>query len=64
MLMYNGYGFIKDRQTAKTCNWKCSLFRRMKCRGRAITKIADGKHMMRITHEKHTHSRDEYRIEM
>ncbi|XP_062698321.1 FLYWCH-type zinc finger-containing protein 1-like [Aedes albopictus] len=41
MLMYNGYGFIKDRQTAKTCNWKCSLFRRMKCRGRAITKIAD-----------------------
>ncbi|XP_062698353.1 uncharacterized protein LOC109413361 [Aedes albopictus] len=41
MLMYNGYGFIKDRQTAKTCNWKCSLFRRMKCRGRTITKIAD-----------------------
>ncbi|EDS31244.1 conserved hypothetical protein [Culex quinquefasciatus] len=64
MLLHDGYGFTKDRQTAKGSNWKCSLFRRMKCRARAITRTINGADMMKITQPYHTHGRDEYRVEM
>ncbi|XP_062698335.1 uncharacterized protein LOC134284083 [Aedes albopictus] len=60
MLLYNGYAYIKDRQAQKSCNWKCSLFGKLKCRARAVTKEVNGRQMMKITKPLHNHTRDVY----
>nr|XP_029723248.1 FLYWCH-type zinc finger-containing protein 1-like [Aedes albopictus] len=58
MLLYNGYAYIKDRQAQKSCNWKCSLFGKLKCRARAVTKEVNGRQMMKITKPLHNHTRN------
>lgn len=60
MLMYNGYAYIKDREAQKSCNWKCSLFGKLKCRARAVTKTINGRKMMKITNSVHNHYRSAY----
>uniref|UniRef100_A0A182NKW8 BEN domain-containing protein n=1 Tax=Anopheles dirus TaxID=7168 RepID=A0A182NKW8_9DIPT len=40
-LLYDGHAYTRDRQSVKTCNWKCSLFTRYRCRARAVTKDID-----------------------
>ncbi|EAT43952.1 AAEL004637-PA [Aedes aegypti] len=63
MLLYNGYAYIKDRQAMKSCNWKCSLFGKLKCRARAVTKTVNDRQMMKITKPLHNHTRSAYSFE-
>lgn len=62
MLICEGFAFIKDRSSTQRSNWKCSLFKRLKCKARAITQELDGIEYYRLTHSIHTHSREDHRI--
>uniref|UniRef100_A0A336LHZ9 CSON002388 protein n=1 Tax=Culicoides sonorensis TaxID=179676 RepID=A0A336LHZ9_CULSO len=59
MLICNGFRFTKDREFKESINWKCSLFRRVKCKGRAIsTRNAEGEVIVRVTNaHNHGHHR-------
>lgn len=56
MLLHNGYTFVKDRQFIDSINWRCSLFKRLKCRARAVTKLIDGQEKIKFTFPYHTHN--------
>ncbi|XP_058451164.1 modifier of mdg4-like isoform X22 [Malaya genurostris] len=60
-LMYNGYEYVKDRDFTDSTNWRCSLFKRRKCRARAITKDIRGITYVRLTNGSHCHEVREYR---
>ncbi|XP_052864896.1 modifier of mdg4-like isoform X29 [Anopheles cruzii] len=61
-LLYDGHAFTRDRQSVKTCNWKCSLFTRYRCRARAVTKDIAGIIHMKVTNIAHYHPREEYKL--
>lgn len=62
MLIHDGFCYTKDRQSLSTCNWKCSLFTRYKCKARAVTKRQDGIDIVKITNHAHYHARNEHTI--
>lgn len=57
-LIYRGQTYVKDRAFNETTNWRCALFRRRKCRARAITRLRHGQEMVKATHPFHTHNAD------
>lgn len=54
-LIVNGAKFVKDRQTNETINWRCSNFIRCKCKARAITRVIDGREMVKLSKPVHSH---------
>ncbi|XP_053697281.1 modifier of mdg4-like isoform X14 [Sabethes cyaneus] len=60
-LIYNGFEYVKDRDFTDSTNWRCSLFKRRKCRARAITKEINGVTYVRLTNDSHCHEVREYR---
>uniref|UniRef100_A0A182JNK7 FLYWCH-type domain-containing protein n=1 Tax=Anopheles christyi TaxID=43041 RepID=A0A182JNK7_9DIPT len=63
-LLHDGHAYTRDRQSAKTCNWKCSLFTRYRCRARAVTKEIGGIIHMKVTNTSHYHPKEEYKIKI
>ncbi|XP_052890765.1 modifier of mdg4-like isoform X39 [Anopheles moucheti] len=63
-LLHDGHAYTRDRQSAKTCNWKCSLFTRYRCRARAVTKDIDGHIHMKVTNTAHYHPKEEYKLKI
>lgn len=63
-LLYDGHAYTRDRQSAKTCNWKCSLFTRYRCRARAVTKDIGGFVHMKVTNTSHYHPKEEYKMKL
>uniref|UniRef100_A0A4Y0APU6 BTB domain-containing protein n=1 Tax=Anopheles funestus TaxID=62324 RepID=A0A4Y0APU6_ANOFN len=63
-LLHDGHAYTRDRQSAKTCNWKCSLFTRYRCRARAITKEIGGLIHMKVTNTAHYHPKEEYKLKI
>ncbi|KAL1402696.1 hypothetical protein pipiens_005956 [Culex pipiens pipiens] len=61
-LLYGGHAYTKDRQSAKTCNWKCSLFTRYKCKARAVTREINGIVYVKATNTMHYHPAEQYKI--
>ncbi|XP_062556512.1 modifier of mdg4-like isoform X31 [Armigeres subalbatus] len=61
-LLYNGHAYTKDRQSAKTCNWKCSLFTRYKCKARAVTREINGIVYVKVTNTLHYHPMEQYKV--
>uniref|UniRef100_A0A182Y4F6 FLYWCH-type domain-containing protein n=1 Tax=Anopheles stephensi TaxID=30069 RepID=A0A182Y4F6_ANOST len=61
-LLHDGHAYTRDRQSAKTCNWKCSLFTRYRCRARAVTKDIGGFVHMKVTNTAHFHPKEEYKL--
>ncbi|XP_062698318.1 FLYWCH-type zinc finger-containing protein 1-like [Aedes albopictus] len=61
-LIHNGHAYTKDRQSAKTCNWKCSLFTRYKCKARAVTRDINGVVYVKVTNTLHYHPVEQYKI--
>jgi FLYWCH zinc finger domain len=55
MLIHNGFTYTLEREAKDSHFWKCSLFRRLMCKARAITKNFDGQELVRLTHRLHTH---------
>ncbi|XP_055594766.1 modifier of mdg4-like isoform X18 [Uranotaenia lowii] len=60
-LLYNGFEYVRDREFADSTNWRCALFKRRKCRARAITKDIGGVVYVRLTNDDHCHDVREYR---
>ncbi|XP_050084775.1 modifier of mdg4-like isoform X13 [Anopheles aquasalis] len=60
-LIYKGFQYVKDRDFPDSTNWRCALFKRHKCRARAITKHVGGVVCVRPSNFKHNHSVDDYR---
>lgn len=60
-LMFYGFEYVKDRDFTDSTNWRCALFRRHKCRARAITKDVKGDTYVRLTNDAHNHDVREYR---
>lgn len=60
-LLCQGFEYVKDRDFSDSTNWRCSLFRRQKCRARAITKLIHGVTYVRLTNDSHSHPVNEYR---
>uniref|UniRef100_A0A182F8L4 FLYWCH-type domain-containing protein n=1 Tax=Anopheles albimanus TaxID=7167 RepID=A0A182F8L4_ANOAL len=60
-LLHDGHAYTRDRQSVKTCNWKCSLFTRYRCRARAVTKDIEGLIHMKVTNADHYHPKFEYK---
>lgn len=58
-LIFRGQMYVKDREFLETVNWRCALFRRLKCRARAITRQVNGRSMVKATNPQHTHDDDE-----
>jgi FLYWCH zinc finger domain len=55
MLYYNGFTYTLEREAKDSHFWKCSLFRRLMCKARAITKNFDGQEWVKLTTMVHTH---------
>lgn len=55
-LIYEGHTFVKDRSYNETINWRCSLFKKERCRARAVTKNIHGCEMMKMTNPTHSHN--------
>jgi hypothetical protein len=62
MLVHNKFAYTQERETSDSTFWKCSLFRRFKCKARAITKMLQNEEYVRISNRVHTHPPDEYKI--
>uniref|UniRef100_A0A182J4G6 FLYWCH-type domain-containing protein n=1 Tax=Anopheles atroparvus TaxID=41427 RepID=A0A182J4G6_ANOAO len=60
-LIYRDFEYIKDRDFPGSTNWRCSLFKRLNCRARAITKMINGKTYVRPTNHQHNHTANVYR---
>ncbi|XP_049532481.1 modifier of mdg4-like isoform X18 [Anopheles darlingi] len=60
-LIYQGFQYVKDRDFPDSTNWRCALFKRHKCRARAITKYVNGVVCVRPSNFKHNHPVDDYR---
>lgn len=54
-LIVNGAKFVKDRKTNETINWRCANFIRYKCKARAISRVVDGREMVKLSQSHHTH---------
>lgn len=54
-LIVNGAKFVKDRKTNETINWRCANFIRYKCKARAISRVVDGREMVKLSQAQHTH---------
>lgn len=54
-LIVNGAKFVKDRKTNETINWRCANFIRYKCKARAISRVVDGREMVKLSQAMHTH---------
>lgn len=63
-LIVNGAKFVKDRTTNETINWRCSNFIRYKCKARAITRVIDGREMVKLSKPNHTHEVDALKEEL
>lgn len=55
MLIYDGFTFFKDHYRSKSCNWKCSMSNKTRCRARAITQIIEDVEMVKVTFQAHNH---------
>lgn len=55
MLIHEGHTYVKDRQFLETTNWRCSLFKKLKCRARAVTKDVNGLELVKFTNPTHSH---------
>lgn len=55
MLIHEGHTYVKDRQFLETTNWRCSLFKKLKCRARAVTKDINGLELVKFTNPTHSH---------
>ncbi|XP_055385187.1 modifier of mdg4 isoform X14 [Condylostylus longicornis] len=55
MVVYSGYTYVQDRQFLGSVNWRCSLYRRLKCRSRVIMKNINGVNRLKFTNAVHTH---------
>lgn len=58
-LKVDGYIFTKVLQYNNSINWRCSLYKKFRCRARAITEL-DKVGWVRITQKEHTHSISDY----
>lgn len=54
-MIVDGAKFVKDRTTNETINWRCANFIRYKCKARAITRVVDGREMVKLSKPEHTH---------
>lgn len=61
-LLHGGHAYTKDRQSSRTCNWKCSLFTRYKCKARAVTREINGIVYVKVTNTLHFHPAEQYKI--
>lgn len=58
-LIFRGQSYVKDRDFQETTNWRCALFRKCKCRARAITRRGEhGQTVVKASNPYHTHSPD------
>lgn len=58
-LIFRGHSYVKDRAFQETTNWRCALFRKHKCRARAITRRIHGQAMVKASNSYHTHGADD-----
>lgn len=59
-LRCDGYIFTKVLQYNNSINWRCSLYKKFKCKARAITEF-DKVGWVRLTQREHTHTKADYR---
>lgn len=55
MLVYDGYGYVENRQSSKNIFWRCSRYMKYHCRARVVTSKDPNSNEIRILDHKHTH---------
>lgn len=57
MLIYDGYKYVENRQSAKNIFWRCSRYVKHQCRAMAVTtkEVSNDSPVVRQTGPKHTH---------
>lgn len=57
LVLFNGNTYTPNEKpgTSGVRNWKCSMYYKMKCKARVITRRLNGKEYLRPAYEFHTH---------
>uniref|UniRef100_A0A182Y4F8 FLYWCH-type domain-containing protein n=1 Tax=Anopheles stephensi TaxID=30069 RepID=A0A182Y4F8_ANOST len=55
LLVHGGYSFTRNGEFSDTINWRCSMYRKRKCKAKAITVKTDGQDSVKLTHAIHNH---------
>lgn len=58
-LVNGGYVYQRNRQIHERSFWRCSMYKKYGCRGRAITCIINGYEMVKKYPTKHVHPTQE-----
>lgn len=61
MLIYDGYKYVENRQSAKNIFWRCSRYVKHHCRAMAVTtkEVSHESPVIRHTGPKHTHEAEQ-----
>lgn len=56
LLVHNNYTYIRNGEFCGTINWRCSAYRRQKCKAKAITVKYNGGEYVKLSHSVHSHA--------
>lgn len=59
-LRCDGYIFTKVLHYSNSVNWRCSLYKKYKCKARGVTE-SDKPGLIRLTQKLHTHEKEAYK---
>lgn len=54
--MYKDYTYIRNGEFCGTINWRCSAYRKQKCKAKAITIKHNGEEYVKLSHPVHSHA--------
>lgn len=61
MLIFNGYGYVENRQSSKSIFWRCSQYMKHQCRARVVTSKDPKSNEIRVLDHEHTHQSTKWR---
>ncbi|XP_062556466.1 modifier of mdg4-like isoform X23 [Armigeres subalbatus] len=56
LLIHQNYTYVRNGEFGNTINWRCSAYRRQKCKAKAITVKHNGEEYVKLSHADHSHS--------
>lgn len=55
MLLYDGYGYVENRQSSKNIFWRCARYRKHQCKARVVTSKDASVDEIRVLDHLHSH---------
>lgn len=56
LLVHQDYTYIRNGEFGGTINWRCSAYRRQKCKAKAITVKHKGEEYVKLSYSEHSHA--------